>query len=139
MSIVKRKHFKIFYEVQRTSHIKQIIQPTTRQKLSLRLWDKYFLMEIYRNIQTFAFPVLGECNSSASRSSAVQIFFPETCLQENLQSKLTFGRVAGYVFCNFEWVEVRKIGEFSWAKLYDKMSDLFCHFLLALRLSARKS
>ena len=37
-----------------------------------------------------------------------------------------------YTFYNVEWVEVRTTS-------YWKMSDSFCQFLLALRLSARKS
>ena len=52
------KNFKIFCEAQIASHIK-----------------KYFLTEIYRNIQTFAFQVLRECSSWAFRNGAVQMFF----------------------------------------------------------------
>ena len=51
------------------SSVKEIIQsfpsPTTPlsppDKILLRLWNKNFLTEIYRNIQTFAFKVLEEC------------------------------------------------------------------------------
>ena len=44
-------------------------------KILLRLWNKTFLTEIYRNIQTFAFKVLQECSSLASRNGAAQMFF----------------------------------------------------------------
>ena len=37
-------------------------------KILLRLWNKNFLTDIYRNIQTFAFKVLQECSSWASRN-----------------------------------------------------------------------
>ena len=37
------------------------------------------------------------------------------------------------IILNVKWAEV------SWAKLHCKMCDLFCYFLLALKLSARKS
>ena len=36
---------------------------------------KIFVKKVYRNIQTFAFNVLKECSSGASRNGAVQIFF----------------------------------------------------------------
>ena len=40
-----------------------------------RLWNKSFLTGICRNIQTFAFKVLQECSSWASRNDSLQIFF----------------------------------------------------------------
>ena len=44
-----------------------------------------------------------------------------------------------HIVFNVKWVNFRKISEIFWAKLYCKMCDLFCQFLLPLRLSARKS
>ena len=44
-------------------------------KRSLRLWNKYFLTEIYKIYKTFAFQVLWKCSSWASRYGAVQMFF----------------------------------------------------------------
>ena len=43
------------------------------------------------------------------------------------------------IIFSVKWVEVRKTSKVFWAKLYCKMSDIFCYFLLALRISARKS
>ena len=43
-------------------------------KILLRLWSKNFLIDIYRNIQIFAFKVLQGCSSWASRNGAVQMF-----------------------------------------------------------------
>ena len=54
--------------------MKEIIQPTLDINF-LRLWNKNFQTVIYRNIQTFAFKVLQECNYWASRNSVVQMFF----------------------------------------------------------------
>ena len=44
-------------------------------KILLRLWNKNFLAEIYRNIQTFAFKVLQEYDAWASKNGAVQMLF----------------------------------------------------------------
>ena len=53
--------------------------PTPRlpDKSFLRLWNKTFFTEIYKNIQTFAFKVFRECseNAWASRNGVVQMFF----------------------------------------------------------------
>ena len=46
----------------------------TPDKNFLRLRNKNFLTELYTNIQTFAFQVLGERSSWASRTGAVQMF-----------------------------------------------------------------
>ena len=52
-------------------------------KVILRLWNKNFLTEICRNIQTVTFKVLQEYSSLESRNDAAQMFFltqTETCL-----------------------------------------------------------
>ena len=73
------KNCKTFYEAQTASHLKEIIQLSPNlpapDKILLLLWNKNFLTEIYRNIQTFAFKVLQECSSWVSRNGAVQMFF----------------------------------------------------------------
>ena len=61
-------------------------------KSFLRLWSKYFLTEIYRNIQTFDFKMLRECSSWASRNGAVQMFFTDT------NQKHIFGCVCRSIF-----------------------------------------
>ena len=109
----------------------------------LHLWNKNFLREIYRNIQTFAFKVLRECNSWV--------------VLEKIQSKCfffdinqMFGRkfvkwgsflavLREHIFFKVEWVELRKMSEVFWAKLYYEISYFFRYFLLTLRPSARKS
>ena len=52
---VKMKNCKIFYEGQTASRVSEIIQPLSHpspqpDKILLRLWNKNFIMEIYRNI-----------------------------------------------------------------------------------------
>ena len=73
------KNCKTFCKTQTGNRLKEIIQPPpshpSLDKTLQRLWNKYFLTEIYRNIQTFAFKVLQECSSWASRNGAMQIFF----------------------------------------------------------------
>ena len=91
-------------------------------------------------IQTFAFKVLQECSSWASRNGAVQMFFltPNRNMFAgkfvNWESFLAV--FWEHIIFNFKRVEIRKMSEVFWAKLYCKMSDLFRWFLLALRFSA---
>ena len=59
-----------------------IPNPPPSDKILLRPWKKK-IMELYRNIQTFAFKVLQKYCSLASRNSATQMFFL-ICLLENL-------------------------------------------------------
>ena len=73
--LIKMKKFKISYESQIAICLKEIIQ-TPPDKSFLLLWNKHFRTEIYRNIQTFAFQVLQESSSWASRNGAEQMFFP---------------------------------------------------------------
>ena len=103
--------------------------PTPSDKILLRLWNKNFLRKIYINIQTFAFKVLQECSSWVSGRDAVQMFFLIT------NRKLFAGKFVKcekllvvywqIIIFNVKWVEVRKMSEVFWAKLYFKMSDLF--------------
>ena len=74
------KNCKTFGEGQTANCVKKIIKPLYHpspepDKILLRLWNKYFLTEIYRNIQTFAFEVLQEYSSWTSKNDAVQMFF----------------------------------------------------------------
>ena len=53
---------KTFYEVQIASALKKLFSlpppPITLHKILLHLWNKNFLRDMYRNIQTCAFKVL---------------------------------------------------------------------------------
>ena len=75
------KNYKTFYEAQTASSLLSAppppVQPHQPHKSSLRLWNKYLLTEIYRNIQTFAFKGLPKCSSLESRNGAMQMVFLE--------------------------------------------------------------
>ena len=107
-------------------------------KILLRLWNKHFYREIYRNIQTFAFKVLQECSSWASRKGAVQIFFltPNRNMTAGkfVKSERFLAVLQEHIIFNVKWVEVRKKSEAFRSKLYViffasdlyVMCDLFC-------------
>ena len=98
------------------------------------LWNKNFLTETYRNIQTFAFKVLQECISWASRN--VLHHFCK-CFFRTPNRKMFAGQFIKWkkflvilrehiIFSVIEAeVEVHKMNEVFRAKLYCKMSDLF--------------
>ena len=70
---------KTFCEGQTASRVKKIIKPLYHpspepDKILLRLCNKYFLTEIYRNIQTFAFKVLQEYSSWTSKMMQCKCF-----------------------------------------------------------------
>ena len=80
--LIKMKNCKTFCKAQKASRLKDINWPTPisppPDQILLRFWNKNFLKEIYRNIQTSTFKVLQECSSWASRNGAVQIVFSDT-------------------------------------------------------------
>ena len=131
---IKTKNCKTFYESQTASRHKKIIQlhpnPLSADKFWLCLSNKNLFMEIYRSIQTFAFKVLQECGSWASRNSEVQMFFLTT--NRNLfagifvKSERFLAVLREYIAFNINWVEIRKMSEVFWVKLYRKMSEFFC-------------
>ena len=63
-----------YYETQTTIRLKNVIQssptphPFPLDKIMLLLWNKKFITEMYRNMQNFAFNVLQEYSSWASRN-----------------------------------------------------------------------
>ena len=97
------------------------------KKFLLCLWNKNFLTELYRNTQTSTFKVLEECSSWTSRNEAVEMFFltPNTNTVSGEFVKSQVSCVAGDIIFNVKWVDVCKIGEVYWEKLYCKISDLF--------------
>ena len=132
---IKMKKCKTFYETQTVSCLKEIVQPPQyptyppSDKILLRLWNKNILAEIYRNIQTLAFTVLQECSSLASRNDAAQMFFLTPNINmfagKFLKSERFLNVLREHIIFNVKWVEVGKMSEAFWAKLYCEMSDLF--------------
>ena len=98
-------------------------QPSS-EKILLSLWNKHFYKEIYRNIQTFAFKVLQECSSSASRNGAVQISFltPNKNMSagKSVKSERLLPVLQEHIIFNVKWVEVCEMSEVFWANLYCK-------------------
>ena len=110
------------------------LPPTHLQpyKILLRLWNKHFLTEIYRNIQTFAFKVFQECSSWPSRNGAVQMFFltPNRNMFTGkfVKSERFLAVLQEHIIFDVKWVDVCKMSEVFWAKLYCKISYLFSSF-----------
>ena len=145
------KNCKTFYENQIDSHLKEIIQPSPTpphptpippDKILLRLWNKHFLREIYRNIQTFAFEVLQESSSWSSGNRAVQMFF----LTPN--RNMFAGKFVHWEnFLAVFWEHIISISKelrfakwvrFFWAKLYCKMSNLFSLVFIGFEIFCNK-
>ena len=75
------KNCKSFHEAQAASCLKEIIQPFPQSPTHPHQIKSYYVlgkknfMELYRNIQTFAFKVLQKYSSLVSRNGATQMFF----------------------------------------------------------------
>ena len=110
------------YEVQTVNHLKEIIQPypfhILSDKISLHLWNKNFLREIYRNIQVSAFKKW--CCANNIFGTKQKHVCSKTCEVRNI-----FVAFREHIIFNVKSVEVRNMTEVFWAKLYCKMSDLF--------------
>ena len=131
---IKMKNCKTSYKVHTASLLRKLFSlvPTHPPSdiILLRLWNKNFLTEIYRNMQTFAFKVLQKCSSWASRNDAVQMFFltPSRNIFAGkfLMSERFLTVLREHVIFNANWVEVRRISDVFRSKLYCKMRNLFC-------------
>ena len=102
---------------------------TPPDKILLRLWNKNFLNYIYRIIQTFAFKMLQECSSWVSRICAVQTFFL-TKKEKHFAVKLVkWERFVAvfqeHIIFSVNRVEVHKMSEVFWTKLYCKISNIY--------------
>ena len=124
-TLIKMKNCKTFYETQKASPLKEIIQPpstphTTRENLDTSL-QQNFLREIYRNIQTFVLKELQESNSWASGNGAVQMFFltPNRNMFAGkfLKWESFLAVFWEHIIFSFERVEIRKMSEAFWAKM----------------------
>ena len=110
--------------------------PIPPDEILLNLWNKNFLREIYKNIQTFAFKVLQESSNWPSGNGVVQIIFltPNRNIFAGkfVNWECFLAKFWEHVIFSFKRVKIRKMSEAFWAKLNCKMSDLFDWFLLAL-------
>ena len=88
------KNYETFCKDQTARRLEKItypLSPTLCQIKNYYASETIFVKEIYRNIQIFAFKMLQECSSWASRSDLVQIFpfltTTGTCLLENFKNQ----------------------------------------------------
>ena len=106
---IKMNDFKTFYETQTASHFQEIIQPSPNppllDKMLLHLWNKTFLTEIYRNIQTFGFQSTSKMQFLGVKKYCSANVFPDT-KQKHVGWKVfkvrkIFGCIAGayYLQC----------------------------------------
>ena len=131
---LKRKIVKHFMSPKQRAVIRKLFSsppnPLSADKIWLCLWNKNLFTEIYKSIQTFAFKVLQECGSWASRNREVQMSFltPNRNLFAGIfvKSERFLAVLREYIAFNINWVEIRKMSEVFWVKLYCKMSEFFC-------------
>ena len=101
--------------------------PIPPDQILLRLWNKTFLREIYRNMQTFAFKVL---QSLWVKKCAVQMFFLAPNRNIFGQKFVNWERLLAvsweHTIVNVKWDELRNMSEVFWANLYCKISSHFC-------------
>ena len=130
---IKMKNWKTSCEVQTTSRLNEIIQPLHRpplptqpDKISLRLWNKNFLTQIYRNNQTFAFEmflgyILGRKQIVQCRcfflTANRKIFAPKFVKWERILTVLQ-----EHIIFNVKWIEVCIVSELHCKK------TIFCWF-----------
>ena len=131
IEILKMEILKHFTRSKHPVALRKLFRPPP-DKISLRLWDKSFLIEIYMKNIDIAFKVLPECSSCASGNDVAQKFF-QTPTRNMFAGKFVkwvkfLAVLWQYIFYNVEWVENCKMGDVFWVKLYYKMSDLFSQF-----------
>ena len=127
---------KNFARPKQQAALRKLILPTPNppppENILLRLSNKHFLTEISRNIQTFSFKVLQECSSWASRNGAVQMFSlalnRKIFAEKFVNSERILALSSKNIIFNVKWVEVHKMNEVFWEKLYCKTSDFFVSF-----------
>ena len=132
---IKMKNCKTFYEGQTVSLVKEIIQPLHHPSLNqIKSYygsgAKIFLRrytEIYRHLLSKCFR-----NAVLERQEMMQCKFffltPNRKMLAGTFVKLErfLAVLQGHIIFNVKWVEVHKMSEIFWAKLYRKTSELFC-------------
>ena len=126
---IKMKKCKHFTRQKQPVALRKSFSLPSPDEISLRLWNKNFLTEIYRNMLIFAFKVLQESSSWASRNCEVQMFLltpnRKMFVRKLVIWEKSLAVLPEHIIFNVKWVEVCKMSEVFRAKLYLKMSDLF--------------
>ena len=120
---IKMKNCKIFYEAQKTS--RRYADFISSDKVLLRLF-----LRIYTEVKGY---LLSKCFKNVVL--AVKIRWSENAFSDTKQKHVyckifskfrkLFWLLPEHIIFNVKWVEVHKMSEVFWAKLYCKMSDLF--------------
>ena len=88
------------------------LHPSPPYKTFLRLWNKHFLTETYKHIQTFAFQVLGESSSWASRHGTVQMF-------SDINQKHVYWRKVSKVFSCIFFTMFSELNLRTWVRFFE--------------------
>ena len=116
---IKTKNCKTFCKAQRAA-LRKLFSPPPQShpppdQTSLRVCNKNFLTEVYRNIHTFALKVLQECSSWASRNAAVQISFltPNRNMFTGkfVKPEMFLAVLREHIIFNVKWTEACKMSE----------------------------
>ena len=126
---IKMKNFETFTSPKQPSAWRKLFKLPTREMYRMFLEWKFSNGDLQEYTEI--------CFPSARRMQflGVQKYFSVNIFFDTNQKNV----FAEYIFYKAEWVDVRKMSELFWVKLYRKMSDLFCYLYLALTLSTRKS
>ena len=128
---IEMKNCKTFYEGQAASRVKEIIQPlhhpsSQPDKIFYVSGTKVFLRrykEKYKHLLSKGFK-----NTVLGRQEMMQCKCFSNTKQKNAGWKIWEKFLAvlrEHIIFNVKWVEVQKMSEVFWAKLYCKMSQLF--------------
>ena len=140
---VKWKIVKDFARLKQRTALRNLSRLPTFHPHQIKPYYVFF-KEIYRNIQIFAFKLLQECSSWASRNGLVQIF-------ETTQSKFAgkfvkserfLGVFRVHTIFSVKWVKVRKMSEVFLANVWSFFLASFCwllDFLLEILKLKKKS
>ena len=100
-------------------------------KKVLRLWNKHFRAEIYRNVQTFAFQMLRECSYWVPRNVAVQMFF--LAPTRNMFLPVLWEYILFKMINELSFVkQVRFFASFCWLLLAPNVRFLIIYFLVQI-------
>ena len=124
---IKMKNCNTFYEVKKTSHLDEIIQPPPNHLPSERILLCLFVRR-YTEINGH---LLSKCFKNAVLG--VKKWWSANVFSDNRQKhvcwKILVNSKRFWLCCKAilfsMWVEIRKLSEVFLAKLYCKMSDLF--------------
>ena len=116
---LKWKILKHFTRPKPQATLRKLFSPPPDNMFFL-LWNKNFLTAIYRNIQTLAFQVLGECSCWASRNGAVQVVFSGTN-QKHVCWKICKARKDFWLCCwSMFFIMLSELRFLKWVRFFER-------------------